>query len=351
MNKKNALVFGTKHTFIQNRKHIFDNFNVVGFVDNNKQDDRIYGKPVFSVTDISNVEFDVILVCTYQYYAQITEQLIMLGVSANKIILRYSGVEVYGFDESMYLAFKNHGIACVFKQGQCYTNKSFCIKDGYQPNLFPQHYDAFYRQTSSSVTHQPDVYNLAYWIANEYSCEWIIDIGSGDGLKHKPFESNKKIIAIDIPQNEKTISANVDLHEFIQCDLNNGLPPIENYWGNAVVIVSDVVEHIVNPTKLLHDLAAISNQCKGMLISTPERDILHGFDHLGPPSNNKHVREWNLVEFEQLLTENNFSKLLIDLTVSDDLSREYKTILSMSGTIALESNTTLSGLLKSVGMF
>ena len=40
-----------------------------------------------------------------------------------------------------------------------------------------------------------------------------------------------------------------------------------------------------------------------IIISTPERDRVHGKKHFGPPTNPFHIREWNTREFEEYLTE------------------------------------------------
>jgi hypothetical protein len=187
-------------------------------------------------------------------------------------------------------------------------------------------------------TYQPDVYNLAYHIAKNVSCKYIIDIGSGDGLKLKPFECKKiknyKIIVADISENEGVLKQNVNGSIFLHSDFEHGLPAMEEEWiQDSVVIFSDVIEHIVNPDILLRNLSCISEKCHAMLISTPERDIVRGFNNFGSPRSIYHVREWNMVEFQQLLNKYKFSKSIMGLTIDDNISKQKNTILALTGKI------------------
>jgi hypothetical protein len=78
-----------------------------------------------------------------------------------------------------------------------------------------------------------------------------------------------------------------------------------------VVICSDVIEHIVNPDKLVDYLLSLKS--KYYIISTPCRDILchhpkfkngYQISWNGPPLNNCHVREWTMKEFKEYLAKN-----------------------------------------------
>jgi hypothetical protein len=97
-------------------------------------------------------------------------------------------------------------------------------------------------------------------------------------------------------------------------------------FSQSLVICSDVIEHLVNPTELLrflYDTAAVT------LLSTPERDLSRGTDHWGPPQNEAHVREWNLAELHALLEDFGFYTNFIGLTRSDTELDEMRTIVAV----------------------
>jgi len=56
-----------------------------------------------------------------------------------------------------------------------------------------------------------------------------------------------------------------------------------------------VIEHVLNPDKLMNYLASIKGD--RLHISTPELEILYGFDQSGPPINPARLREWTKYEF------------------------------------------------------
>ena len=63
---------------------------------------------------------------------------------------------------------------------------------------------------------------------------------------------------------------------------------------------SDVIEHVLDPDSLLDFIE--SCKPKFIVFSTPDRDLICGHDHFGPPSNACHVREWNFLEFKQYIS-------------------------------------------------
>jgi 2-polyprenyl-3-methyl-5-hydroxy-6-metoxy-1,4-benzoquinol methylase len=84
--------------------------------------------------------------------------------------------------------------------------------------------------------------------------------------------------------------------------------------GFAMVIASDVIEHLPNPDRLLDKI--LRSGCKVAIVSTPERVAMYGFDHDGPPRNLRHVREWTLLEFRAFLTASGFRDPLMFTTRS-----------------------------------
>jgi hypothetical protein len=206
------------------------------------------------------------------------------------------------------------------------AERNYFIKGGYQENPQPQYCD--YTDRNNTEVWQPDVYKTALEIAERTHCKYIIDIGSGDGKKLKTFEEKFQIIAVDYGTNEVAIRKNVQLHSFINANLENTVPVIaKEIIKDAVAIFSDVVEHLIRPDAILHYLSQVASDCVALIISTPDRDRTHGTNHFGPPPNKCHVREWNLNEFRSLLQYFQFPKFTISYTRSNNVSPELNTIL------------------------
>lgn len=68
----------------------------------------------------------------------------------------------------------------------------------------------------------------------------------------------------------------------------------------ATYVCADVIEHLVDPTRLLASLAARPPGTH-LVISTPDRGRVPGASRTGPPKNKRHVREWTIGEFSRLL--------------------------------------------------
>ena len=146
---------------------------------------------------------------------------------------------------------------------------------------------------------QWDAYTTALEIATRNSAKWVIDLGCGSGEKLELLFGNFKRIGLDYGENLKRCVANYPGSEWGTIDLENGrfFPPSMD----AVIIFADVIEHLKNPEPLLIRLAELAPLVKGIVISTPDRDLTHGVGHNGPPPNLGHVREWNESELVSYL--------------------------------------------------
>lgn len=150
---------------------------------------------------------------------------------------------------------------------------------------------------------QWDAYVKARDIAIEANAEWIIDIGCGSGEKASLFEGFE-YIGIDYGPNIADSSANAMDGYYLDFDLDK--EPIQLAFPNCVIVCADVVEHLKNPSLLLGRLAEFAPLVKGIVLSTPDRDLTHGADHNGPPPNVCHVREWNKAELQSYLESSGF---------------------------------------------
>ncbi|MBB6024667.1 hypothetical protein HNR77_005802 [Paenibacillus sp. JGP012] len=210
------------------------------------------------------------------------------------------------------------------------NNRNYYIKEGYTINSNPE----YFVDIANTLTYQPDVYELALFLAQRSKSKYIVDIGGGNGDKLKKFR-DFKIIAVDYGDNIELLKKQSHIYEVIEHDLENGFPSIPlEIISNAVVIFSDVVEHLLNPHLVLEGLSKISFECDFLIISTPDRTKARGVGDNGPPRNTAHVREWNIEEFDTLLKAYKFNDFLIGHTVNTNVHLWKNTIISISGKFA-----------------
>jgi len=100
---------------------------------------------------------------------------------------------------------------------------------------------------------------------------------------------------------------------------------------DGILIAADVIEHLKDPMPLLRALRECMRTAKLALISTPERDLLHGPEHMGPPVNEAHIREWNRAEFEALLRASGLNVLHVGLTRAHSSHTNLQTTLAVVG--------------------
>jgi hypothetical protein len=217
--------------------------------------------------------------------------------------------------------------------------KNYCIKQGYQCNLEPSKIE----DHNNEFLYQSDIYELAYYFAVRSNVEYIIDVGVGNDIKLNKFFDLFKVITIECNQEPQIIKRNPKLYRNIQCDLETEFPSFDDEILNkAIIIFSDMIEHLVEPDHILTALAELSYNCKFMLISTPDRVKTSGIGNFGPPTNDSHVREWSIDEFFSLLEQYRFSPVMIGHTANTDLHLWKNTILAISGSdCSLRSDTTV----------
>jgi glycosyltransferase involved in cell wall biosynthesis len=202
---------------------------------------------------------------------------------------------------------------------------NYFIKEGYTSNLKPD----YYQDVPQNIEYQHHVYQLSAYLAKRSGATYVIDLGSGNGNKLVKYFGEFNIITVDFGDNSSYVN---DKFEHIQFNFDNGLPNIDKeILKNAVVIASDVIEHLINPNNFTSALSDWSKLAKYVVISTPDRDIARGINDMGHPANLAHVREWNLSEFNQYLNYFNFGMFLIGHTENTDFHKQKATILAVAG--------------------
>jgi 2-polyprenyl-3-methyl-5-hydroxy-6-metoxy-1,4-benzoquinol methylase len=154
----------------------------------------------------------------------------------------------------------------------------------------------YFDDTLNDDNWQLEVYESALNECEKYNFNIIIDIGCGSGFKLIKYFSHYDIKGLDI---EPTLSY-----------LRKKYP--QNKWLNAIktdmsllesqmVICSDVIEHVLDPKELLIKIKSI-NKLQKLVISTPDRDLVHSGSQNGPPKNPTHIREWSYSEFNEFIS-------------------------------------------------
>lgn len=164
----------------------------------------------------------------------------------------------------------------------------------YQPRLKPEY---FHDTLPDSTYWQADCYRLAAHLARKVGIRRLVDIGCGTGGKLIPLAGAFDICGIDYGDNIEQCKAVHPIGQWITADLENEVIASE-IFTDSVVINSDVIEHLVNPSALIQTLRNATQTAAYVLVSTPDRTRLQQNTPYGPPANKAHVREWTLDELE-----------------------------------------------------
>lgn len=160
------------------------------------------------------------------------------------------------------------------------------------------------RRIKNALLYQHYVYSTALRFFKEKKFEQIADVGCGPGEKlfriHKNLP-NLKIIGIDQPL---AIDYCKKHHKFGKW-LNDDFEKPKLSLQVDAAICSDVIEHLLNPDILLSYLKSIVKPGGYIILSTPDRDTLHGIK-CKKPKNKHHIREWNFVELKNYILSHNF---------------------------------------------
>ena len=152
------------------------------------------------------------------------------------------------------------------------------------------------------VTWQPDVYTMAAAIARASGCRTIVDIGCGQARKLSALYPEFRVIGIDYGENINWCRRTHAFGTWLESDLEQHEPlPIPSaVLSEAVIVCSDVIEHLVDPRALLATLRDLLVHARFAVLTTPDRTRTHGPIHAGPPPNHAHTREWTTEELRRL---------------------------------------------------
>jgi 2-polyprenyl-3-methyl-5-hydroxy-6-metoxy-1,4-benzoquinol methylase len=153
------------------------------------------------------------------------------------------------------------------------VDSSFFIKPGYTARRkVKQLADRFVE--SKPIVHQPDVYPLAALLAARLGCDTVVDIGCGGGGKLADLHPRFRIVGFDVAQNIDFCRASYSFGTWIERDLERpeAIPLGPDVLQRAVVVCSDVIEHLVDPGHLLRNLRGMLGSAPLCVLSNPRRD-------------------------------------------------------------------------------
>lgn len=205
------------------------------------------------------------------------------------------------------------------------------IKPGYLEREWP----AYFEDVPDGIVYQPDVYSLAGVLAQLVGARYLVDLGCGFAQKLIDTSRRYSLLPIGLDYGANLVHCRNSYREgqWIEADFEN---PDRNLLGpdvlgQAVIICSDLIEHLQDPTSLVSLLKEWLRFARFGMISTPERDVRWGVKHNGPPLNRHHVREWNAEELDSYLKESGLTVNFLGLTRSKNTAYSMWTMFALLG--------------------
>jgi 2-polyprenyl-3-methyl-5-hydroxy-6-metoxy-1,4-benzoquinol methylase len=174
------------------------------------------------------------------------------------------------------------------------SSLEYCIKQRYRHRLKNNFYDI--DAEGKSENWQREVYEAAAGYAKLHGSRVIFDVGCGSGVKLVQFFENFHTVGFDLEPNVSHLRLQFPSREWRSASFEDVINESPD-----VLICADVIEHVPDPDRLMDFLASLSFD--RLFISTPERKLLYGFNHSGPPDNPAHCREWTMVEFANYVSQ------------------------------------------------
>ena len=197
------------------------------------------------------------------------------------------------------------------------------LKADYTARLTPAYFEDTLPQSS---LWQADVYRLAARLARQAGIKRLVDVGCGRGAKLAALSSEFEIVGLDYGDNITYARETYRSGQWLPCDFSSQVL-LPELFTDSIVICADVIEHMSDPTPLL---ATLRNAVEGavyVLLSTPDRLRLYGYDHAGPPDNAAHTREWTNDELTNWLTQEGFPVVWSGWTISFEPNEQLNTSL------------------------
>lgn len=170
---------------------------------------------------------------------------------------------------------------------------------------------------------------VSHIIRENPSIKRMIDLGCGPGKK---LASLVHPLGVDITgvDQERPVQLCKQLHNFghfIVDDLEKGIPSHDVTGKFDLVMSAGVIEHLLDPDKIIEYIRAISHKNTWVVIATADRDIIQGRESL-ETSNIEHVWEWTIREFVAYLQSHDLK--VVEQRLDDGFKASPKIQKSMS---------------------
>ncbi len=217
------------------------------------------------------------------------------------------------------------------------TDVNYFLPPGYVSRPDP----TYFVDDDLNAVWQPDLYPEAAMVARRLRARRIIDVGCGTAGKLAALHPEFDLVGIDYGSNIEVCRHRYGFGTWVEADLDTSEALGYDAFTGAVLVCGDVIEHLVNPERLLRMLRrALDDGASALMLSTPERELYQGHDHAGPPLNPAHVREWNIDELERFMASERLYGFF-GLTRSNDQMPYLRTILAAIPGNAAEHSTVV----------
>ena len=169
------------------------------------------------------------------------------------------------------------------------------------------------------------IYYSAFSLFKARGYKKVMDLGCGLPVKMNLLFSplNTDIVLADQPMVNEIAKQIFPQARFVPLNLENCDSDLEEKFD--MIIYSDVIEHLLDPDVSLNFILRHILPGGLVIISTVERDYLHGKDCMAS-SKPEHVREWNSPEFHAYIQSRGFRILKHDLLPQQKINMiEYLT--------------------------
>jgi len=172
------------------------------------------------------------------------------------------------------------------------SSKNYYVKSGYKSRDSYFHYDDMQEEDKWQL----EVYLHAYSIMKKNGFTKAVDFGCGSGFKLINYLGEFETIGYELIDNVVKLREKYPARRWEESVFSNDL-----IIDADVIVCSDVIEHLVDPNELLRFF--LNQKFHYIILSTPDRNIVRGFEDCGPPKNSAHVREWSYIEFRKYISD------------------------------------------------
>ena len=225
------------------------------------------------------------------------------------------------------------------------TEDNFFIKSSYKPNTILETIEREDRKywtshrISQSYYYQYYIYKFCRKFIKAEKIKSVIDIGCGFAVKLMEliYPICNEVYGIDQERIIQCCIKYFGLKTFISDDIENPKLVFDRKFD--LIICSDIIEHLLNPDKLLFYIKRFCHKNTYIVISTPERDVLRGKNCNFSPKRT-HIREWNMEEFRNYLENRKFE------VISHKIYKNFKILIKIKNSIQRIKNDFINQLYK-----